>query len=157
MGIKAITRNFLRWVLFTFWLWATPTTVEAVCTISSTSVAFGTYDPFNAAPLNTAGQIVYMCGNRDHNVSISLSRGSAPSFQPRLMQNGNSSLQYNLYLDPAQTIIWGDGSGGTQTYFIKNPQGNNQELSVPIYGSIPPGQNVTVGNYSDTLTLTIDF
>ena len=142
---------------FAFWLWATPASVEAVCSIRSASVAFGTYDPFNPVSLNTAGQFVYICGNRDHNVFISLSRGSASSFQPRVMKNGSSSLQYNLYLDPAKTIIWGDGSEGTQAYFIKNPQPNNQELSVPIYGSIPPGQNVPVGAYSDTLTLTIDF
>jgi len=155
--MKGIKSNFLMSLSVVLWFCAFPSPVEAVCTISSTSVAFGTYDPFSAAPLNTAGQIVYVCGNRDHNVSISLSRGSAPSFQPRVMKNGNSFLQYNLYLDPAQTIIWGNGSGGTQTYFIKNPQPNNREIRVPIYGSVLPGQNVTVGNYSDTLTLTIDF
>jgi spore coat protein U-like protein len=28
---------------------------------------------------------------------------------------------------------------------------------IDIYGRIPPGQNVSVGSYSDTITLTINW
>jgi len=71
------------------------------------------------------------------------------------MVSGSEPLFYNLYRD--RQVIWGDGTGGTQAYLIKNPQGNNQDISVPIFGRIPPSQNVGVGSYSDTITVTLNF
>ena len=54
----------------------------AVCSLSSTSISFGTYDVFSTSPLDTNGSIVYRCGNADNNISISLDRGGASSFNP---------------------------------------------------------------------------
>jgi len=128
----------------------------AVCSLSSTSISFGTYDVFSTSPLDTNGSIVYRCGNADNNISISLDRGGASSFNPRRMLNGSQVLNYNLYLDAARTIIWGDGTSGTQTYFIKNPP-NNQDVTIPLYGRVPTGQSVSKGAYSNTITVTINF
>jgi spore coat protein U-like protein len=136
---------------------ATPFTAQAACSLTSTSIAFGNYDIFSAAPLDTLGQVIFRCGNNDHDVSISLDRGGAPTFNPRRMLNGGNTLNYNLYLDAARTVIWGDGSAGTQNFFVHNPQANNRDISVPIYGRIPAGQEASVGNYSNTLTATINF
>lgn len=128
----------------------------AVCSLSSTSISFGTYDVFSTNPLDTNGSIVYRCGNADNNISISLDKGAAGSFNPRRMLNGSEALNYNLYLDAARTVIWGDGTGGTQSYFIKNPP-NNQDVTVPVYGRVPAGQSVSKGVYSNTITVTINF
>ena len=128
----------------------------AVCSLSSTSISFGTYDVFSTSPLDTNGSIVYRCGNSDNNISISFDRGGAASFNPRQMRNGSQALNYNLYLDAARTIIWGDGTAGTQTYFIKNPP-NNQDVMVPVYGRVPTGQSVSRGVYSNTIVETINF
>jgi spore coat protein U-like protein len=73
------------------------------------------------------------------------------------MLNGSNSLNYNLYKDAARTVIWGDGTSGTQNLFVQNPQPNNQDISVPIYGRIPAGQGAGVGNYTNTLAVTINF
>jgi len=136
---------------------ALPFSAHGACSLTSTSVAFGNYDIFNATPLDTLGQIIFRCGNNDHNVSISLDKGGASTFNPRRMLNGTNTLNYNLYLDAARTIIWGDGTSGTQNFFVRNPQPNNQDISVPIYGRVPAGQGSSVGNYSNTLTVTINF
>ena len=128
----------------------------AVCSLSGTSISFGNYDVFSTSPLDTNGSIVYRCGNADNNISISLNQGGASSFNPRRMLKGSEVLNYNLYLDAARTVIWGDGTGGTQTYFIKNPP-NNQDVTVPVYGRVPTGQSVSKGAYSNTITVTINF
>ena len=88
---------------------------------------------------------------------ITLSRGGGSSYLLRRMANESEQLLYNLYRDAGRTIIWGDGSGGTQAYFISNPQPNNQDVSVPIFGRVPANQNIAVGNYSDTITVTLAF
>jgi spore coat protein U-like protein len=136
---------------------AHPFTAQAACSLTSTSIAFGNYDIFSSSPLDTLGQVIFRCGNNDHDVSISLDTGGAPTFNPRRMLNGAGTLNYNLYLDAARTVIWGDGSSGTQNFFVHNPQANNRDISVPIYGRIPAGQGASVGNYSNTLTATINF
>jgi len=130
---------------------------DAVCSISSTSIVFGNYDTASPVPLDSVGNIVYRCGNQDHDITISLDRGGAPSFSQRRMLKGTEPLFYNLYLDAARTIIWGDGTGGTQAYFIHNPQGNNQNIIIPVFGRIPGSQNVSVGSYGNTIVVTLNF
>jgi spore coat protein U-like protein len=133
-----------------------PFAASAVCTITSSAVNFGTYDIFSSTPLDTTGQVAYRCGGSDRNITITLDTGGASSFNPRRMLNGTQTLNYNLYLDAARTIIWGDGTGGTQTYFIGNPP-NNQNVMIPMYGRVPTGQGVGPGTYSNTITVTINF
>lgn len=130
---------------------------NAVCSISATSIVFGTYDTLSPVPLDIVGNIVYRCGSQDHDITISLDRGGAPSFSQRRMVKGTEPLFYNLYRDAARTVIWGDGTGGTQTYFIHNPQQNNQDIIVPVYGRIPGSQDVSVGSFSNTIVMTLNF
>jgi spore coat protein U-like protein len=149
--------DFVTAFTFGILIFANPFTVQAACSLTSTSIAFGSYDIFSPSSLDTLGQVIFRCGNNDHDVSISLDKGGAPTFNPRRMLNGASTLNYNLYLDAARTVIWGDGSSGTQNFFVRNPQPNNRDISVPIYGRVPAGQGASVGNYSNTVTVTINF
>jgi spore coat protein U-like protein len=128
------------------------------CTVTtSTSVNFAGYDVFDTTPLDGTGDVTLECtqvGPSDL-VSIEIGRGGARSFATRAMQNGTHRLEYNLYLNAARTILWGDGTGGSETFRARPPTG--QPLSVPIFGRIPPGQNVTPGDYSDRLIVTIVY
>ena len=146
-----------RIIAVTVFVLATPFSAQGACSLTSTTIVFGSYDIFSSTPLDSLGQVIFRCSNNDHNVSISLDKGGAPTFNPRRLLNGTSTLNYNLYLDAARTIIWGDGSGGTQNFFIGNPQPNNQDIRVPLFGRIPAGQGASVGNYGDTVTATINF
>ena len=130
---------------------------DAVCSISATPIVFGTYDVLNKTPTDTTGAIIYRCQGRDQNITITLDRGGAPSFATRLMLSGSNQLLYNLFMDAARTVIWGDGTGGTQLLFVRNPQPNNQNINVPVYGRIPALQDVRVGNYTNTIIATINF
>jgi spore coat protein U-like protein len=128
----------------------------ATCSVSTTPVAFGTYDVFSVAPNDTTGSVSLTC-NGAHNIVITLSTGSSSSFNPRTMTKPSSeTLNYNLYLDAARTSVWGDGNSSTSTYTNANPP-NNIALSVTIYGRIPAGQDVTAGAYADSVTVTINF
>jgi spore coat protein U-like protein len=126
------------------------------CTISVTSVAFGSYNVFTLTTADSTGTIDYSCNNNAHNISISLSRGSSSSFSPRTLRKGSETLDYNLYLNAARTNIWGDGTGGTSVYSRGNPP-NNSTVSLTIYASIPAQQDVSAGNYSDTVSAVINF
>lgn len=129
------------------------------CSIDSVvDVAFGGYDVFDAAPVDTSGTVTYTCSGAISTdvVAIELSQGGAGSFFPRALANGAYSLEYNLFLDAARTEVWGDGTNGSSRYTLTGTA-NNATVSVTVYGRIPALQNVAVGNYSDTITVTLQY
>ena len=89
-------------------------------------------------------------------LSVSSTSGS---FNPRRMKRsgGNDLLGYNVYTDVTRTAIFGDGTGGTSLVRPRRPGGGRVpwSTSIAMYGRIPPGQDVSVGTYSDTLTATV--
>jgi spore coat protein U-like protein len=126
------------------------------CTISATSVSFGNYNVFDGAAVASTGTITYACNSRATNITISLSKGASSSYNPRMMVKGAETLAYNLFTDAAQTSVWGDGTAGTSVYSRTNPP-NNTNVNVTVYGQIPPGQDISAGTFSDTVSATINF
>lgn len=127
------------------------------CSISTVSVAFGSYNVFASSALTSTGSVTIRCvgvGTGTNAVSIALSKGNSASFQPRQMFRGIEPLSYNLYLDAGGTQIWGDGTGGTKQFASIS---NNQTVVLTIFGRIPPGQDVSIGSYTDTIIATINF
>ena len=128
---------------------------EAACTLSATAVAFGTYDVFQAGPTDSTGTIVYRCGPSDHDIRIAISAGTSGTYTNRTLKSSTDDLLYNLYYN-GLTQVWGDGSGGTTTYFIKNPP-NNQDVTLVVFGRLTAGQDVGVGSYSDDVVVTLEY
>ncbi len=131
-----------------------PSPAEAAkCTITTAPIAFGSYNVFSSAPVDSVGSLLFDCTGAK-NVSIAISQGQSGSFQPRTLRSGAESLFYNLFLDAARSTVWGNGSGGTQTY-VTDP--GKDPITVTIYGQIPPQQDVSFGSYADAVTVTINF
>ncbi|HEU4687590.1 MAG TPA: spore coat U domain-containing protein [Vicinamibacterales bacterium] len=154
-----MTRALLRGTLIAaVWLLSTTNVFAqaASCTISVTSVAFGNYNVFTTTPDDSTGTVTFRCNSSAFNISISLSDGSSSTFNPRTLRKGAEVLNYNLYRNAARTTIWGDGTGGTSVYTNSNPP-NNSNVSVTVYGRIPALQDVSAGNYTDTVSAVINF
>jgi spore coat protein U-like protein len=124
--------------------------------VSASGVSFGSYSVYAAGAATSTATVTYNCGNKDHNIEIDLSAGSSGSFTTRTLKQGSDALNYNLYTDPALTKIWGDGTGGTDTYIKLNPA-NGVDVNVTIYGRVPPLQDARVGAYTDSIVATINF
>jgi spore coat protein U-like protein len=125
------------------------------------TAAFGTYSVFpSGSPQTTTLSWNVQCSSNGVQVTVSFSRGiNSASFNPRTMKNaGGTTLNYNLYADAANTQIWGDGTGGTvsQTYTMGSSQ-STLSAAVPIYASLPLGQDVGTGSYTDTITATLSW
>ncbi|MFZ3081447.1 spore coat U domain-containing protein [Rhodoferax ferrireducens] len=139
-------------------------TLLCSCTVSTTSVAFGVYNPLFASPLDSSGNVRMTCGGVVGLLvpfDIAISKGSySTSFSPRKMASGSNRLEYDLYTSSARTTIWGDGSNGTQivsgSVFIVLLGGSSQDFTV--FGRIPGGQvTVPPGTYSDSTTVTVTY
>ena len=129
----------------------------SACSVTTTPVSFGNYDPFVATPLDTTGTITVTCDKAQGQpppvtISISASPNSGV-FIPRQMKHSSrpNVLNYNLYTKQNRTTVWGDGTGGTSVVVAQG----TQQRKETIYATIPPRQNVPAGVYSDILTVTI--
>ena len=124
------------------------------CSITTTPVTFGVYDVFSTTALTSTGSVNYRCYGWEHKRTVYLSRGSALSNNPRQMTRGAYRLDYNLYLDAARTQIWGDPNpySFSDTGWDWYP---NETLT--IYASIPAGQDVPAGAYTDAIVATLNF
>ncbi|MCX5867661.1 MAG: spore coat U domain-containing protein [Proteobacteria bacterium] len=119
--------------------------VPMMCTLAISPMNFGSY----IGETYGTGAMSVNCG-LGVNYTISIGTGGSGTYDPRQMNNGASGLlNYNLYTESTYATIWenatvsGIGTDGNQDY--------------TIYGRILAGQNVPAGNYSDNLTITIEY
>ena len=123
------------------------------CNINVQDVNFGNYDVFNNVPLDSTGTITVNC-TLAAVYSVSLSPGSG-SYSPRVMRSGADTLEYNLYTNTSRTTIWGDGTGNTA--IVSGIAAIGVNINHTVYGRIPARQNVRVGTYFDSITVTLSF
>ncbi len=126
--------------------------------IFPTNINFGIYSVFSGAPVTGTSNFQIFCTPPVTGI-VTLSRGSSATYSPRTMIRTAApatSMNYNLYRDAANTIIWGDGTGGTQ-FLSFTPVPGNTVLDATIYGTIPPGLDVLPGTYTDTIQATLDW
>jgi spore coat protein U-like protein len=131
---------------------------RALCNVSATGINFGPYDVFVAAPLDSTGSVTVSCTYfLPRNVTVSIGASSTSGgFRPRRMRglSGSDQLDYNLFTTASRSTIWGNGTAGTSTVLLSNVR-RNQPRTATIYGRIPAGQDIQVGSYTDTVTVTI--
>jgi len=130
------------------------------CTISSTAIGFGDYDPIVAnasTPLDVAGTVVITC-TKGAATTIGLNTGNNAanaSGTTRAMKSGSDYLSYEIYQEAARTTVWGNSGTGLFTPPAapsKNPR------TFQTYGRVPAAQDVPAGaSYTDTVTATVNF
>ncbi len=150
-------------LIFTLFIQIETPFSQSRCSIGGVSINFGNYNIFSPSPTDSIGIINLNCENVpwvDLKLGVSSTSGT---FNPRRMKRsgGSDVLEYNIFTDPARTVIFGDGTGGTQTIRVHKPPGTPAKepwsSQITIYARIPPGQDVPAGDYSDSLTITVDW
>jgi spore coat protein U-like protein len=137
------------------------------CVISTTGVAFGVYDPTLATSNDSTGNVTVTCsyvsgGGTQVAYSVALSPGASGTYAQRQLRAGPAILNYNLFDSATRTRVWGNGTAGTGmvsgSVTVGPGQGNNtRQETYPIYGRIPAQQNAGIGNYGDTILVTLTF
>lgn len=136
-------------------------------TASATALAFGAYDPVGAnasAALDQTNTISVRC-TKGTTATVTLddgvnqTTGSTDAVPLRRMVHGTDTtafLAYELYSDSGRTQTWGNtaatGKGFTHALLA------SQATVLTVYGRVPGGQaDAIVGNYSDTVAVTVTF
>jgi len=132
---------------------------HAECSVESSRIDFPVYDVYGTAPIDAVGELRYKCSPDQKDVTPTIRIVFGPAANggfTRTMSHGTDKLNYNVYLDPARTAVWGDGSAGTMTY-VAACCGVGKFAVLNMYGRIPAGQDVVAGNYIDSLLMSLEF
>lgn len=136
---------------------AVSATVRRNCTITTTPLAFGTYDPVVAnatAPLDTTATVTIAC-TMGTPAMIGLDDGSNAVASQRRLTNGSSAyMNYQMFLDSNRTTVWGNAS---TNQLDAGTAPSKEPRAFPVYGRIPLGQDVPIGPFSDAVVATVNF
>jgi spore coat protein U-like protein len=151
---------------------AATATVSANCTVATSSVAFGTYDPVatNATTDLTATGAVNVRCTKGATTTIQLGQGlhaaggssTTVPLRQMLSPTTTDNLRYFLYQDAGHLTVWGDTVGTA----VSHNSTTAATTAVNVYGVIPSpandgsNTNVVAGaatDYADTVLATINF
>jgi spore coat protein U-like protein len=125
--------------------------------VTATNLNFGNYNASSGTPTTSTMAVTVRCQNAADTLPAfvaSLSKGTAPTYNPRQMALGANRLNYNIFNQNTYVTIWGDGTGGTLT---RSYGGGGNTAVGTGFGRITTGQYVTPGIYTDTITVTITY
>jgi spore coat protein U-like protein len=139
--------------------------VNSNCTIGTTPVAFGAYDPLithAAAPLEGTGTVTITC-TKGTSANIGLGLGANAAGTTRQMANGTNRLAYELFRPAtaspnaacAYTAVWGE-TVGTDT-FLADSAPSKAARTYNVCGRIAAGEDPAPGNYADVVVATVTF
>ncbi len=141
--------------------------ITAKCTISTTAVAFGDYDPITGDNVTTNGTVVVGCTKAAGSLWVGLGAGSNADGSVRNMLGATSGdkLAYSLVQPVANTVNAACPAFGAGSVW-ENTSGTALNLSSPtgyatrtykVCGEIAKAQDKSVDTYTDTVVATINF
>lgn len=124
--------------------------VTGTCNISAGALNFGTYTSGQVTDLEATAIMTVNCSNLTA-YSVVLDGGGYYLGGYWRMANGPSYLQYSLYRDIAETILWpvaAVGYSGT---------GIGAEQPIIVFGRVLANQTIAIGPYVDIVVATVTW
>jgi len=142
--------------------------IPASCTVGTSTLAFGLYDPLGAnlsADLMVNGTVNVTCSS---GAPVTVALGAGAHYDStnhiRRMSDGSShTINYEMYSDVVDGTPWGDGTSATNNNVTKAITGTGASQNVTVFGEIPAGQTVPAASttgislYTDTVVITVNF
>ncbi|MDP1696532.1 MAG: spore coat U domain-containing protein [Xanthomonadaceae bacterium] len=140
----------------------TANVVRSCRVTNTTDIAFGNYDPAdvnNTTALDASGDISVRCV-KGTTANVAIEQGANPlagsscTSPLRQMAGGTEFLGYAIFQDAAHTTPWGCDTTNDRAFTASSVA---TPTTLTTYGRIPAGQDVSVGNFADTVNVTVTF
>ena len=126
-------------------------TVNSVCNITNApNLAFGVYDPTDVVDNDNQTTVTIRCTK-----GTTYELYITPATGARIMNTGPpvDPLNYELYTDAGRTTIFPDTAIGPKVASVSAVA----DIDTIVYGRIPALQDVAIGAYTQTVTVTVDY
>jgi spore coat protein U-like protein len=139
---------------------------ETSCSVDIDDINFGNYNIYNNSDLEGISNFTISCEDEgvdsffgvifddDVDVIVYPDEGNSGDSNNRYLISDEDNLNYNLYEDSNYQTIFSEENKMEVTIELDDGEG---EETFDYYGLIPALQKVSNGNYSDSLTLTIEY
>ena len=134
------------------------------CAVSSLSTLAFVYDPSLSIPTDSIASMTLVCSRNGGPLGITISIDAGVSatsggISPRQMRGISSGdlMTYNLYRDAGRSLILGQ-TNGIDTFIVSIsgiPNNGNKTVPITLWGRVPALQPVGVGNYADSVVITV--
>ncbi len=137
---------------------AVTATVAKACTITATPLVFGSFNVLSGSNVDATNTVTATCTNgSDYTIGLDKGAGSGATVSTRKMTHtvdNTKTLNYSLALNAPGGTNWDDIAGAN----VKSATGSGVAQSHTVFGRVPTGQTTPiVGDYTDTITVTVDF
>jgi spore coat protein U-like protein len=126
------------------------------CSITTSPVDFGNYDPISSSDNTSSGGVTVTC-TPEASAAILLGEGvnkagsSTAAAPVRRLSDGTHFLSYNLYTDNTYGTVWDNDTGVPYA-------GTGNADAIDVFGMVPMGQlSAPAGSYSDTVVAKVTF
>lgn len=129
-------------------------TITAGCTVTATSVAFGTQSTLGAATTATGTLGVTCTNTTPYNIGLDKGSGTGSTINLRKMTGPSSAIiNYGLYQNATLTTNFGN-TVGTDTV---PGTGIGTAQTITVYGQVPAQASPAPGSYADVINVTVTF
>jgi spore coat protein U-like protein len=138
----------------------TSANVQGVCFVTATALNFGVYNAGAGARLANNQARVRCSVGVPFTVALNAGTTVGATIAQRLLTNGTSNIQYNLYTTATLTTLFGNGTSGSVFSGVGAGLSNAQRINVNIFGRLPDNafnSTATTGSYADTIGVTITY
>jgi spore coat protein U-like protein len=128
-------------------------TLQASCSVTATPLSFGTVGVLTAAVNSTTNLSVACTYTTPYTVSLGPGNAPGATTTTRAMTLGASKVNYSLFQNAGMTQNWGNNIGVDTVAGT----GTGAAQSIPVYGQVPAQTTPTIGAYSDTVLVTVNY
>lgn len=136
-------------------------TLDPTCTIQTTPATFGHYNPLtthSSEPLDVNSSVTITC-SKGMATTLALDRGQHGEHAQgttRAMKHASTDeyLSYELFQDVVRTTLWGTAG---ENVFVPPVAPDTKPRTFFIFGRIFAAQDVTAGDYADTVVAIVNF
>lgn len=129
--------------------------VSKACNVSTTALAFGSYDPLATTDLDGSATMTVNCTTgTSYTIGLGAGGASGATVTARKLTSGSTTLNYGLFQDSGHQTNWGN-TPSTDTPAATTA--TTTAANFTVYGRIPKAQNVASGSYTDTVTVSVNY
>lgn len=132
--------------------------VAKKCTVTVSPLNFGSNAGLLNSDVDATTTLGVQCSRTTpYNVGLDAGQNSGGDINARRMVLGGSAVGYQLYMDAARSIVWGNTIGTDTAHDVGAGMGSGNIQTLTVYGTVPSQPTPPAGTYEDTVVVTVTY